>query len=322
MGTAGLRPVKRVLSVVVLPLSMLLLAAPARAAEPVFPRGSHVGIVPPPGFDLSAQFMGFEDRRTGASIAIYDMPKDAYPAISASFGQEEQLRARGMTLLGSCKTVNVTHEHRCFRVSQAASGLMFRKWILVANLDHGTTMVVANVPEVALTNKSLSADEMEAALSSMTYSHRPATRPVDALPFIIEEGSLLTFQRAMGGSAAVYVGQAAEGTLRPLWIVAASLNASPQARESDFSRRAFGDISTVSGAQVLQERPVTVGPLTGHVLEGSGRSEASGDALFVFQAILVDGRDRYYRLVGLAPAGQKDRYRPEFLRLMRTLRPR
>jgi hypothetical protein len=62
--------------------------------------------------------------------------------------------------------------------------------------------------------------------------------------------------------------------------------------------------------------------LEGHILEGTGKDEETGSDLYVFQAVLVDADDKYYRLVGLAPAGQRALYRPEFLRLMETLQPR
>ena len=42
-------------------LATLALAAPALAADPVFPINSRVGLTPPPGFTPSAKFPGFEN---------------------------------------------------------------------------------------------------------------------------------------------------------------------------------------------------------------------------------------------------------------------
>src|SRR6266550_1559464 len=43
-------------------LIFLVFSAAARAAEPVFPPGSRVGLAPPPGMTVGTSFQGFEDR--------------------------------------------------------------------------------------------------------------------------------------------------------------------------------------------------------------------------------------------------------------------
>ena len=53
--------------------------APAFAADPVFPLGSRMGFVPPPGFVASKRFPGFENADTrstaGRSRSICASPK-------------------------------------------------------------------------------------------------------------------------------------------------------------------------------------------------------------------------------------------------------
>ena len=106
------------------------------------------------------------------------------------------------------------------------------------------------------------------------------------------------------------------------WIVAAALATRAEARQLEFGRLAFQQIGSVSNVQVAEERPLAVGELEGHLIEGSGRDEDTGKALYLFQAILVDPKDKYYRMIGIVPAAQRETYRPEFLRLMQTLTPR
>ena len=95
-----------------------------------------------------------------------------------------------------------------------------------------------------------------------------------------------------------------------------------QARELTFSRTAFRQIRNMSGHRIADEQPFTMEQLEGHIIEGTANDEQSGADLYVFHALLVDPTNKYYRLIGLVPAAQKALYRPEFLRLMRTLRPR
>ncbi len=311
----------RIWSLVISTLTVAVLAGPLRAETPVFPPGSHVGLLPPAGFDISTDFTGFANRDAGASIVMTELPREAYGELESGFTQE-RLAAQGMTLLGTCDDVSVPFEFRCYRVGQVASGHRFMKWLLVARLNNETALLVATVPEAVLANGLYADADFAAALSSLTYSEDLAVPPRDALPFTIEEGPLLSFQRALGGSAALFSAESHGGVPQALMIVAASLDSRANARDSEFGRRAFQQIETVSGARIEEERPVSVGSLSGHVFEGSGTDEESGYELFVFQAILVDAKDTYYRLVGLAPVAEKDLYRPEFLRLMRTLQPR
>ena len=67
-----------------LALSMLtppaLCAEPAAPAAVVFPVGSRVGLVPPPGMVVSKTFPGFMDPANNAGIVIRVMPPNAYPA--------------------------------------------------------------------------------------------------------------------------------------------------------------------------------------------------------------------------------------------------
>ncbi len=60
----------------------------------------------------------------------------------------------------------------------------------------------------------------------------------------------------------------------------------------------FPYLDTLTDTQLAGEQTLVVGPLEGHLLEGSGKDNETGDDMYVFQAILVDEKDKYYRLVG------------------------
>ncbi|MCP4327484.1 MAG: hypothetical protein GY791_03500 [Alphaproteobacteria bacterium] len=313
-------PLKVLFMVFYLPAAFL--PGTLRAGDaPQFPPASRIGLVPPTGFVVSPDFTGFMDREAVASIVITEMPKEAYGDLEAGF-TEDNLAAQGMALQGPCPDLAITFEHRCFRASQEASGYLFQKWFLIARLGTETALVLVTMPDLVLQAGVYSEAVVEAALSSIAYSEDLTTDPLEVLPFAIAEGDLLPFKDTMGGSAALFVGEATAEGPQPAWIVAASLGPGTNAANIEFGRLAFQEIATVLDARVTEERRITVGPLAGHVLEGTGTDEVTGDDLFVFQAILVDAEDTYYRLVGLAPMTQKELYRPEFFRLTQTLEPR
>src|ERR1051325_4197996 len=76
----------------------LTLAAPAYAADPVFPRASRVGLAVPAGFTPSTRFLGFENAQASALITISELPADAYADIEKGFSDDAALKSRGWTV--------------------------------------------------------------------------------------------------------------------------------------------------------------------------------------------------------------------------------
>jgi len=74
---------------------VLTAIAPAQAAEPVFPLGLRIGVVPPPGMVASTTFQGFEDRDRSVAMVLSEMPPDAYPAMDQAF-TIDALKAKGI----------------------------------------------------------------------------------------------------------------------------------------------------------------------------------------------------------------------------------
>src|SRR5215475_5692844 len=69
---------------------------PASAADPVFPLGSRMGFVPPPGFTVSKRFPGFENPETRSSMVVATLPPQAYAEIEASL-TTDALKKQGVT---------------------------------------------------------------------------------------------------------------------------------------------------------------------------------------------------------------------------------
>src|ERR1700756_95875 len=96
-------------------------AAPAQAADAVFPLASHIGLVAPATMKPSQAFRGFEDRDAKASILILEVPAQAYAGVEKQLttdalkkdGLVEEKRetvtlngAKGLLLAGTQETDN------------------------------------------------------------------------------------------------------------------------------------------------------------------------------------------------------------------------
>src|SRR5215468_8104311 len=55
---------------------------PTSAADPVFPPGARVGIVPLVGLNRAKSFIGFETEDQGVKVVIADLPAEAYAEVS------------------------------------------------------------------------------------------------------------------------------------------------------------------------------------------------------------------------------------------------
>ena len=127
-------------------LLSLVLATPSRAAEPAFPPGSRIGLVPPTGMVISDAFAGFADPEKNAAILIATLPAAAYSQLDKTLDTEE-LRKQGITLekrepmrLDAGKGFLLTGR-------QVAGKERYRKWLLVLASGDITALVSVQVPE-------------------------------------------------------------------------------------------------------------------------------------------------------------------------------
>jgi hypothetical protein len=114
-------------------------------AEPVFPKGSDIGMEPPAGMAVATSFKGFEDAPRTSSIVIIELPLGTFEQLSQGF-TDDRLKAQGMTVksreswpVGERNGLLLTGE-------QAAGGRVFSKWVLILEGDVGTVLVTAQVP--------------------------------------------------------------------------------------------------------------------------------------------------------------------------------
>src|SRR5215469_16293525 len=129
-------------------LAAIALAAPARAADPVFPLASHVGLVAPGAMKPSQRFRGFEDPATGASILILEVPPQAYPKVEKEM-TPEALKKQGMT---EEKRENVslsTGKALLIAGEQVIDAKKTRKWVFLASGAEIGALIAVQVPDEA-----------------------------------------------------------------------------------------------------------------------------------------------------------------------------
>jgi hypothetical protein len=308
-------------------LTVSLGPVPASAADPIFPVGSRMGFVPPPGFVASTRFPGFENPDSRSSIVMATLPPQAYANLEASMATEA-LKKQGITedkretlTLASGKAVLVMG-------NEQENGQKFRKWILLAQLPEGAALVAVLVPESAI--KTYSDDVIRASLSSLAVR---ATVPLDEqialVPFKLTDLSGLRPVRVLGNTGVVLTDGAKDTPTpsdQPMFAVMIAQGGPEQATDrANFARNLFAGLGDVKDLHIINGSGDMLrlggGTLVTHELQAEAK-EAFTDAPLKLVQWVRFGSGTFIRMLGIARADQWPAAFPHFRAVRDGVAPR
>jgi hypothetical protein len=298
---------------------LLALATAAAAADAVFPPGSRIGLVPPPGMAVSKRFVGFESPR-GAAITIVEMPAAAAGQALATLtpeglqSQNIALKAREDLKLGDAPAVLVSGE-------QQAGPMTVRKWILLASEPSLTALVIA---QAVGGDDAYSDAEIRDALKSVAV-RQPLSMDdqLASLPFRVGDRAGLKPVRTAGASllltdrgepGGVETGQA-------VMVVAQSgdIGASPDQRDAFAAAMLRSNVTLkemiFERAQGFRQRGAEW-----HEIVARAKDAGSGKPVIVMQTIRWD-RGSFLRMLGIAPEEARDDILSRFRALADSVSP-
>src|ERR1043165_3225725 len=168
---------------------------PAQGAEPVFPLGLRIGIVPPPGLVASTSFQGFEDREHNVAMVMSEMPPDAYPSMEQAF-TIETLKSKGIEAERR-EDVTLKEGHGFIVVArQQAGGTTLRKWALIAGTSTLTALITLQIPEAAAA--AYPDEACRASLASFVVRAKvPPSEQLALLPYELRDQAGFRIVRAL-----------------------------------------------------------------------------------------------------------------------------
>jgi hypothetical protein len=289
----------------------------AQAADPVFPLGLRVGIVPPPGLVASTTFQGFEDRDRSVAMIFSEMPADAYSAMEQAFTLDA-LKAKGVDV-ESREDVTLKDGHGFIVVArQQASGVSLRKWALIAGTSQLTAVVTLQVPDAAASAYPDAA--CRASLASFVVRAKvPTDEQLALLPYELRDLAGFRIVRALGdGSALLTDGpnDLIKAADQPFVLIAIPPVAVPQPDEREgFARRLLAATPGVKDIRILRSEPLRIGGQSGHEVIAEAKDDPSGTSVTMVQWMRF-GPGRFLHIFGLA---RTDAWSSVFTR-MRALR--
>src|SRR5256714_678846 len=210
-------------------LAVLMLRAPALAADPVFPVNSRVGLVVPAGFTPSTKFPGFENPQASAAILVVELPGDAYADAEKGF-TDEALKSRGMTV--QLREPLTFKDGKGFFVSgpQESGGVKRHEAVMIANMG-GITSIVS-VQMVEATHATLTDAMVRDTFKTLAIRPQvPESEKLAVLPYKI--GNLAKFRIVRSGREGVAIltdGPSDEVTAaeQPFRLIRAAPGAAPK----------------------------------------------------------------------------------------------
>ena len=288
-------------------MALLVLMPPkgAAAADVIFPAGSRLGLVPPPGMVPSRTFQGFEEPGTKAAILLTTLPADAYEQLAKSMVPE------------TMKKEGIEAERREAFELPAGKGFVltgrqtiekerYRKWLLIASADDLTALVNVQVPEQAT---NYSAEAVRAAFATLAVRAQiPEAEQLTLIPFRIGELAGFHVEDVLPGRAIVLVdppSQTADGasaTAKARMFISALPGGPGEAADRDnFARVAFGQIVGIKDVRLQDAGPLRIANQPGYQTLAKAKDAGTGIDVMVVQWLRF-GSGGFLRMIGIARA--------------------
>ena len=290
-----------------------LLCAPAQAADPVFPKGSRIGLTPSTGLEASRTFPGFEDSTNKVMILIGELPAQAYESTLKSMqapvtntpGISNVKREILLTASGAAHLISANQEHE---------GAKVRKWMLLsgkAGMDF-TVLVTAIVPDAA--KNSYNDAAMRKIFASLSLRDQvPQDEILGLLPFQVADLANFRSVRPIAGGRGVLLSDEDTSTTaadksktdapgdEPEMLVSINPGAPAQASErARFAEQLIGGMPGLKEVRTTFAESMRLGALPGYEIRLEAKSAKTGKDVNVVQWVRF-GATSFIHVVGISP---------------------
>jgi hypothetical protein len=278
-------------------------------------RGTHVWLPWPDGFVETPQWPGLGDPRSGAVIAVTEMP---YP-YSPQELTGENLEQRGIRLLSREPLQAGVHEGQLLHIEQEQHGTLLDKWLAAFGDTRGWVMVVASC-------RAEQASELSEWLRTLIMAARwdPDVEQTDLPPFLFDEPSGFQLAQRIGHGLLYTENGRVPGPGSEAPSLFITLIPLPMPSDT-FSPRELSEASLVRmpGVEELELEsagPVLARGMRGYELVAHARQRGTARALIIYQ-LLLSSPDGLILVQGRASAGARDELLPRMQAAARSVRP-
>jgi hypothetical protein len=280
---------------------------PSQAADPVFPTGSHIGFVPPPGFVASKRFPGFENIEAASSMILIALPPEAFADAQTTL-TAEALKQHGIAVVRR-DTLTLPNGRGILVIgTETENGQKFRRWMFLALVPEATALATVSVPEQHL--GTYSDDVIRASL--VTLAARavvPIEEQLSLVPFRLDELAGLRPVRVLG-SAGVFLttgpSDAPGAGEQPVLVVSISAGGPEETgARANYARNLFTGLSDFKDLRITSTDMLRLGSGLNptHELQAEANDVKNNKPVKLVQWVRF-GPGVVIRMVGIARAEQ------------------
>jgi hypothetical protein len=286
----------------------VVLATPQQAPN------SRVVLDLPPGYVPSPLFAGFQSDASGVSYVILEAPVAEYDKMAQGFTPDE-LAKRGITQVQRGE-LSRTDPHVYMRAVQKSEAGLYAKYFVLFRTSDQTVLVSVNVPQRAIDDGEVKADEIERVLATAKTTEKPSVRDLYSLSYL---GPFKEAGRLVGTSKVYTLDGRLEperaGETRSAFMVAPSLD---KRQVEEPNKQAVALLASLPGYKDFKPgaaRAIKIGGLDGVEVEADATDEDDGKPIHLYQAMLMGTDGGYFRLIGIATPEDRTRLAGEFQKI-------
>ena len=283
-------------------LSFALLVIPARADEPVFPPGSNIGLIPPPGMTIAKSFPGFIDTEKNAGILVGMMPLTAYDDMEKTLA-DDSLKKQGITVeKRETLQLNIGKGLLVIGTEIGPDKTKYRKWLVLAKTSDLTALVT--VQEPAQSNAYPDSVVRTSLASIAERQIVPDTEVLSLLPFTVGDLAGFKVAKVLPGRAVILIDAPKEPhPYDDARFVISAVPGGPTTEEerANFARFSFNSIPGIKDVHLTMSEPIRIDNQQGFETVAQAKEANIGIDLVVVQWLRF-GSGQFLQMVGISRA--------------------
>lgn len=256
-------------------------------------RGSKVSMIPPNGFTVATNFMGFQQEDSNSSIMVLDFPT-SYTTVIKGFTRENFEKA-GLKI-EAVDTLTLNNKPAILvRGMQFIYEQNYTKYILVFGSETETIMING----ASVVDKTLLSSSIKNAMLTVVYDPNKVLSPLDAVDFTLEiKNTGYVFSKSMSNML-IYNKEflaSDESSDNRSFVVSKSISKSNVENKKLFAENRI-KVLPMQVNQILNVTKVVINNLEGYEIIADGANRKTGQKEQAFLTILFNDLD-YYILYG------------------------
>jgi hypothetical protein len=298
--------------------------SPAFAADPVYPPGLRVGLVPIEGLVLSKTFPGFETEDHAVKLLVAELPPAAYGEVENAF-KTNSFPTTGPNAIKP-ESLQTSAGEGFYTAESAKDGAdTVRRFSMIVTGGTFSGYVAAQVPENA--TKTFSDDAVRKMFATVVVRKEvPVEEQLGMLPFKMTELSGFKTVRTLAPGSAILFADGNEETgieAAPFMLIGTIASAPTQPEDRGrFAQQAAGQIPGLRDGRITMSEPLRIAGSPGYETRVEATSGKDNTPVTVVQWLRFGSGNQALRIIASTPRDDWSKAFPRFRAVRDGIQPR